>query len=126
MQKTKTKTKMKKSMFEKITPVKKHVENMKRDEWINENVESVSIELLLMYIHGIVPICHDQHEYKKNKFKNETIKKQINQYEFELDNWKKNQYNIDDEFFVSAMIEMNMAQLRVLKIVDNLNKTMMS
>jgi hypothetical protein len=117
---------MKKVMFEKITPFKKHVENMKRDEWIPENLNVVSMELLLMYIHGVVPICHDEHEYDQNKFQHETIKKQIYHRELELECWKQNEYQIDDEFYILAMIELNESQLSILRNLKRLNKTMMS
>ena len=119
--------KMEKTMFEKITPVRQHVENMKRDEWIRHDyIGEIPMELLLMYVNGIVLMISDPYEFDKNGFLNTTIIQQIFERKKELNKWNSGKYNCDDDVFVEAMKHLNESQIGLLEMVKKINKTLMS
>lgn len=114
-------------MFEKITPVRQHVENMKRDEWICHDYNGeIPMELLLMYVNGIVLMISDPYEFDKNAFLNTTISQQIFERKKELNKWNSGKYNCDDDVFVEAMKHLNESQIGLLEMVKKINKTLMS
>lgn len=118
---------MKKTMFEKNTPIRQHVENMKRDEWIRDDYDGeIPMELLLMYVHGIIPMISDPLEFDKNGFLKSTIDQQIFERKKELEKWNSGKYFSDDVFYVEAMKQVNESQIDLLKMVKRLNKTLMS
>jgi len=118
---------MKKTMFEKMTPIRQHVENMKRDEWIRDDYHGeIPMELLFMYVNGIVPIIACPYEFDKNGFLNSTIDQQIFERQKELEKWNSGHYNCDDVFYIDAMKHLNASQIGLLKMVKKMIKTLMS
>lgn len=114
-------------MFEKMTPVRQHVENMKNDEWICHDYNGeIPMELLLMYVHGIIPMISDPFEFEKNRFLKTTINQQIFERKKELKKWCSGKYECDDVFYIEAMKHLNESQIDLLEMVKRLNKTLMS
>lgn len=103
------------------TPTKQILYKMFSDEWITEDAiynKTVSIELILMYQHCIIPLNEHGMDYHNFLFEKITIKGQIKAQENALLNCMNGE-NYKDYFFEGIAI-MHKEQLRTLKNLQNL------
>jgi hypothetical protein len=103
------------------TPKKEIIKNMLNDEWVTLDAvidRRISIELILMYQHGVVPLEQPHMQFEEFRFEHITIKEQIKAHELAMD---KCMFNGQprDVFYESLMV-MHKDQLNILKNLQNL------
>lgn len=103
------------------TPTKELLKNMLNDQWINIDAiidNSVKLELILMYQHGVVLLMQPEIQFEESKFLNATIDGQIKANEIALDTCKFGD-NWRDTFYEGLGI-MHQSQLNLLYNLKNL------
>ena len=103
------------------TPKKEIIKRMLSDEWINLDAvieNTVSIELILMYQHGIVPLSEPGMNWDQTRFLNITIAGQIKAHEHAVDKCKF-QGQFRDAFY-EGLATMHETQLSILRNLKNL------